>query len=416
MGQAADVAPRQAEIQDVVVIGAGLIGLAVARELHGRNLRVLVLEKGAAGRGASWAGAGMLSARQTDVNSPLRPLALASAAAYPEFARRLEAEVGRAVDYCAIGTLAIGHGVADEGASAHGAEHAPECQPLRGDELRAAEPALAPRIEAACLIADHCVDNRRLVAALADAVRLRGIPLIEHCPVRAVAAMPDGTLIIRAAGPSFRARHVVYAAGAWCGTLAPGLRAVRPRKGQMLSLAAPVGLLRHVIVAPGVYLVPRSDGQILVGASVEDVGFDDGVDDAVIARMRATAVALIPALATAPVVEAWAGFRPGTPDDLPILGAIEPAAVAEPAPRASAESGRCESPGAGERNAFGAAPMPAPTASLVAAPPSGCWVAAGHFRDGILLTPITAQVIADLIVGAPMALDLTAFSAARLHP
>ncbi|MGH9472417.1 MAG: NAD(P)/FAD-dependent oxidoreductase [Terriglobales bacterium] len=342
--------------RDTIIIGAGLMGLAIARQLHAGGMQPLVLERARAGSAASWAGAGMLAARQMDPASPLRPLALASAEDYPEFVRELEREVGTSVDYRPCGSLVVGSGEGDA---------------LAGAALRAAEPALADEITSAALVADHCVDNRRLVAALAEAVRLRGIPLIEHCAVRgATAAGGGGWEVATEGGPRFQAAHLIIAAGAWSGGLA--VAGVRPRKGQMLALAAPAGLLRHVIVAPGVYLVPREDGRIVVGATVEEAGFDTTVEPAAIARLRTAAIAVAPALAGCEAIETWAGLRPGSHDDLPYLGAI---------------------PGA-----------------------PGLWAATGHFRDGILLTPITARVIADLVTGREPRLDLAAFAPARYQP
>lgn len=318
---------------DAAIIGAGLIGLATARELHARGLRVLLLERGQAGREASWAGAGMLAAAQLPAQSPLLPLARASADIYPAFCRALESETGVAVDYRPIGTVL------------------PDGQ----------------------LVADHCVDNRLLVAALLHSVRRRapGIQLREHCPAAAVLPASSGGWIIKgdgaASGGPWAAAHVVNAAGAWAASIRGAALPVRPRKGQLLAVQGPPGLLPRVQVGEGVYLVPRSTGRIVIGATLEDNGFAKTLDPAAIARLRARADALAPAIAVLPEVERWAGLRPGAPDGLPFLGPI--------APR--------------------------------------LWAATGHFRDGILLAPITAQTIAGLITGDAPDFDLTPFAPAR---
>ncbi len=271
----------------------------------------------------------MLAAQQTAAASPLRPLALASAELYPDFVAELERETGVSVDYRQCGTIVLAGG-----------------RQTHFD--------------------DHCVDNRRLTAALIAAVRRRGIRLIENCAASAIAPQ-GGAWVVETAAAPLRARHIVIAAGAWSGSLL--LPGTRPRKGQMLAIAAPPGLLRQVIVAPEVYLVPRADGRVLAGATVEDVGFDTKVDAAAIERLRAAAVQILPELARFPVAEAWAGLRPGTHDDLPYLG-----------------------------------PLPAYP---------GIWAATGHFRDGILLTPITAQLIANLILGRSPGLEIAAFAPSR---
>jgi glycine oxidase len=170
---------------------------------------------------------------------------------------------------------------------------------------------------------------------------------------------------------SFLAEKVVNCAGAWSGEVGPHHFPTRPVKGQMLCLAMPAReLIQHVIRAPEVYLIPRSDGRLLVGATVEEAGFDKRTDAATMQRFHRAAIALAPKLENAKILEDWAGLRPGTPDGLPILG--------------------------------------------VTATP-GYYVATGHFRDGILLAPITAEVMSKVIEGSECGYDLTAFSPARFQ-
>jgi len=167
----------------------------------------------------------------------------------------------------------------------------------------------------------------------------------------------------------FLASKVVNCAGAWSGQIGPGGIPTRPVKGQMLCLAMhPRDLMKHVIRSADVYLITRSDGRLLVGATVEEAGFDKRIDVATIKRLHQAALALVPKLADARILEDWAGLRPGTPDALPILGA-----TATP----------------------------------------GYYVATGHFRDGILLAPITAEIMADVITGGGCQYDLTPFSPGR---
>ncbi len=348
---------------DAIVIGAGLIGLALARDLRARGLRPLVLEAATAARQASWAGAGMLAAYRT-ADRALRPLAIAAARLYPVWVAELERETGRSAGYRPSGTLFL----------ASPAHPAP-APALQGWEAMSAEAAaeLEPGLHFAGEVwrigGDHSVDNRAHGDVLLAALRQSGVEVREHVRVAAVAPSAHGLAVETSVG-RFAAPVVVNCAGAWAGAIAaPAPAPVRPRKGQMFSLRnAPP--LRHVIAGEGVYLVPRGDGRVLAGATLEDCGFDPSVDAAVVAGLRRRAEALVPALAQAELEETWAGFRPGSPDDLPFLG-----------------------------------PTSCP----------GYWLATGHFRDGILLAPITAKIVASAIAKGRLttALDLRPFAPDR---
>ncbi|MGH9466533.1 MAG: glycine oxidase ThiO [Terriglobales bacterium] len=350
---------------DAVIVGAGLIGLALARELRRRGFGVTVLEAGEAARQASWAGAGMLAASQTE-DAVLRPLARASARLYPTWVEELERETGMPVGYRPSGTLFLA-------TAAHPAPQ-PELggwERVESSEVASLEPGLrcAGGDEIWRISADHSVDNRALGAALLHSARARGTRVVEHEPVSAVES-ESGGMLVRAAAETYRAAIVVNAAGAWASSIAaPVATPVRPRKGQMLRLRAGFDL-RHVIEGDGVYLVPRAQGRVLVGATVEDVGFAPGLEPERLEELRQRAVALVPGLATAEVEEMWAGYRPCSDDERPILG---------------------------------------PTAC------PGYWIAAGHYRDGILLTPITAKIMASAIATGQLtkALDLKPFLAQR---
>jgi len=162
---------------------------------------------------------------------------------------------------------------------------------------------------------------------------------------------------------------VINCAGAWAGQIGPHSLPVRPVKGQMLSVLMPEkNLLRHVLRTPDVYLIPRSDGRLLIGATLEEAGFDKKTVPETLQQLRHAALELVPELGNAKILEAWAGLRPATPDALPILG----------------ETGT-----------------------------AGYFVATGHFRDGILLAPLTAKVMTKLVMGAKPCFDLVAFSASR---
>jgi glycine oxidase len=215
------------------------------------------------------------------------------------------------------------------------------------------------------------LDPRALMLALLRAAKHRAIHVANGSAVLDI-VVTSAALTVKSERSAFIAPVVINCCGAWAGELRcdRGITLpVRPVKGQMLSLVAPrKDILKHVVRTAEVYLVPRSDGRILVGATVEEAGFDKRVNSDVIQRFHQLAANLVPELGEARILEAWAGLRPGTPDDLPLLGAT-------------------------------------------AIP--GYFVAAGHFRNGILLAPITAAIMADLVRRHPPALDIRPFSPER---
>jgi glycine oxidase len=344
---------------DVIVIGGGIIGLSLARELRKRELSVLVVERSEPGREASYAAAGMLADCGEDIPLPLRPLACASARMYPEFVHELEDEAGTHVDLRSHGTILLGP------------ESAPESSPvaLTKEKLVEIEPSLALSDSPAYLLPERSVDPRALVFAAFRACKHRGVDTSSGDPVTS-ADLSDGAVVgVSTSKTRFGAPIVVNCAGAWAGKIPPHGFPTRPVKGQMLAVVSPSReMVRHVVRAPEVYLVPRTDGRLLIGATVEDAGYDKRTDHRTIHRMRRAAIKLVPALAEARILEDWAGLRPGTPDQLPILG---------------------------------------PTRT------PGYFVATGHFRDGILLTPITSQIMAQVVCGETPSYDLAPFSPHR---
>jgi len=336
---------------DVIIAGAGIIGVSLAIELRERGMQVLVLDRGRPGQEASSAAAGMLAAGGFETPPALRPLALASGRLFPEYVRHLEELSGIATDFRRQGTIVFGEHAASTAA-----------QRLSPDQLRHREPFLQALGRPAFFEEENSVDPRLLIEAALAAARKLGVEVRGNIEVKSIRRAASAVEVLTSS-QSFSAAQAVNCLGAWAG--AP----VRPRKGQMLYLQPQRrDLLQHVVHAPEVYLVPRSSGKILVGATVEDVGFDKTVTPSTIAGLHHAAAQYLPELAAAPVVASWAGLRPGTPDDLPILG-----------------------------------PTDTP----------GVFIAAGHFRNGILLAPVTAKVMADLLTGAQPSLDLSAFAPSR---
>jgi len=372
---------------DVIVIGGGIIGLSLSIELRKRGVTVLVVERGEPGREASHAAGGMLVDCLLETPAVLQPLATASARMYPEFVHELEVESGLKVDLRDQGTillLASKH-IRHLGLSVAALSPADWCglEPaltkltldqefdLKEDGLDQEEIAMALNAvhPTAFYLKERSVDPRALTGAALKAAKHRGVDFSSGDEVSAVNLSEGRVSGVVTKKTSFHAPKVVNCAGAWSGQIAPRAFPTRPVKGQMLCLASPSRhLIKHVIRSPEVYLIPRSDGRILVGATVEEAGFDKRTDVATIQRLHRAAVALVPELRNAKILEDWAGLRPGTPDALPILGA-----TATP----------------------------------------GYYVATGHFRDGILLAPVTAQVMADVITEAACHHDLKPFSPVR---
>jgi len=353
---------RMADVKnwDVIVIGAGLIGVSLAIELRKHGAAALVVERGEPGREASQAAGGMLVDCPWETRAPLQALASASARMYPEFAYELEVESGMKVDLRDQGTILF--------LSAEDRAAAGELPTAKLDEL---DPALTESgiHDEAVYLKERSVDPRALVAAAIKTAEHRGVDFSSGDPVTGISFSDGRTSGITTTKTSFLAGKVVNCAGAWSGRIGPHALPTRPVKGQMLCLAMPSRtLLKHVVRSPKAYLIPRSDGRLLVGATVEEAGFDKRTVPETIQRLHHAALELVPKLREARILEDWAGLRPGTPDGLPILGPTEH---------------------------------------------PGYFVATGHFRDGILLAPVTARVMSTVIEGGKPEFDLRAFAVDR---
>ena len=362
--------PRSA---DVVVIGGGVIGCAAALELAKAGLSVTVVERGTPGCEASGAAAGMLTPQaEASASSPFLTLALRSQALYPDLAVELREETGVDIELQTGGNLCC---FLDEGDEAVGRaafswqrEAGLKAELLSREDVLRLEPALSPEILGALFLAgDQWVNNVRLVAALAQAAAIRGVEFFSR---EATGLTVDRGQAVgaRVGQEVLRAGAILLAAGAWSGRLAAasGLTLpVEPVRGQILSLPATPRKLHHLLHVKEHYLVPRVGGEILVGASMEGVGFSKQVTAGSVRALLDSAIRLVPETARLPLAATWAGFRPGTPDEQPILGLY---------------------PGV-----------------------EGLYVATGHFRNGILLAPITARLMRELIVDGAPSLDLAPF-------
>ncbi len=330
------------ERDPVVIVGGGLLGCAAALEIARRGRPVQVLERAIVGAEASSAAAGILAPRlEAHGREPLRSIGLESLALYPGWAASLGADVG----LLRCGLLKV----VREGDPTEPPD--PEARWLDAAAARRSEPGLAADVVGAWHLPEEaCLDPRKLVPAVHAAAEAAGATFRTGEEVVALDA--DGVTLASGARVGGR---VVVCAGAWTAKV-PGLRPlpVRPVRGQLVGLSGVP--LRHVLFGAGGYLVPRADGRVVAGATVEEVGYERGVTAGGLAHVLTTATRMVPGLAAARFDAAWSGFRPGTPDDLPVVGEVD-----------------------------------------------GVVVASGHYRNGILLAPLTAKWVAAAVVdGTPL--------------
>jgi len=364
---------------DAVIAGGGVIGGAIALELACAGLRVGIFDRQQPGQEASWASAGILSpAPESPQMIVMVPLGKASLALYPKFVAQVEEISGKSTGFRPKGTLqalfsddtkaelstiiALHHGLGLK------------AEPLRAEDARELEPALSEEVEAAVFRPEEAsVDNRALTVSILEAAQRRGAEIVSGNGAKAI--WHDGN---RCAGlilqnEKVEAKWTIIAAGCFSaaiegiGPYAP----VRPAKGQMVALRGDDLKMERVLWSEKIYLVPRNDGRIVAGATVEYAGFDKRTTAGGIEKILSAAIDLAPGLANARIEETWAGLRPDSPDHLPILGPTDI---------------------------------------------DGLVMATGHFRSGILLTPITARLICEWVTEQRVSVDWDRFSPLRFPP
>jgi len=340
--------------QTAIVIGSGVIGLGIAYALCKRGWHVTVISRGNA-EAASRAAAGMLAPQAEGlVPGPMLDLCLRSRSRYPSWVAELETLTGESVGYWPCGILAPVYAAPDQ---AEAASRDPNCPTewLSQEMIQNHQPGLATTVAGGFWYPkDAQVDNQTLVQTLQRATHCLGVVLEEGVAVQAIARQGDRVTHVQTSAGDRHADHYILATGAWSQDLLPV--PVFPRKGEMLSLRPPTHMTpqppAQVLFGPDIYIVPRKTGRIVLGATVEDVGFRPGTTAAGLRSLLDAAIRLYPPLADYQFEDHWWGFRPATPDEEPILG-------------------------------------PSPWQNLT--------LATGHYRNGILLAPATADLVADWV-------------------
>jgi glycine oxidase len=353
---------------DVVVIGGGIIGLTCAYVLSKSRRKIAVLERGRVGREASWAAGGILTPiHLVDYPDALAKLSVLSMGLYPDFVAEIHEASQLDPELVQSGVLMPLFDDEDERHAkkllAWKAKHDQPAEKLTAREACAMEPALSDRIRGAVLLPDISqVRNNRLCRAVELALRRRGVEVFEGTPCLSVRGMtvetPDGPI---------QAGHVVVATGAWAKELAPV--PVKPVKGQMILSEAAPGLLRRILISKDQYIIPRLDGRLVIGSTVEEVGFNKTVTLEGVTFLAQRAAQMVPATKNFPMLMSWAGLRPGCPDRIPHI-----------------------------------APHPENPKVIVAV---------GHFRNGILLAPATGKMVASMVDGVPSPMDASPFAFQR---
>jgi glycine oxidase len=363
---------------DAIVAGGGVIGASIAFELASEELSVAVFDAQTPGREASWASAGMISpAPENSTMASLLPISLASVRLYPDFLKRVEELSGKNVGYRKDGALDLflngtGQSEIDELLKLHrGAGLRAEA--LSGPEAREIEPVLTGDLRAAVHRPDEAsLDNRLLTEAILEAARRKGVEIFPGNGAKAV--WTEGTTCrgLHLQNGRVEAKWTVIAAGCFSARIdgvAP-YAPVTPAKGQMMALRCDTANLKKDLWCGHMYLVPRHDGRIIAGSTVEYEGFDRNVTVAGLKKILTGALSLVPALESAHIEETWAGLRPDSPDHLPILGPTDL---------------------------------------------NGLLIATGHFRSGILLTPVTARLIREWVTTQKVSEDWAPFSPMRFQ-
>lgn len=367
---------------EILIIGGGVIGLSIAYKLRLAGARrIAIVERGRLGSEASWAAGGMLGVQaETDSPGHFLDFCRASLTLYPEFIETLSAASDIDPELDRAGTLKLAFTPAEDASLRQHAEWQQKAglavEYLISTEVRKAEPFVSPNVAAGLFFRDDWqIDNRKLLAALRRYTETNEIEVFENTEAASVIIENGRAAGVLTSSGEMRADHIVLATGAWTSLIKLGVAPmplnIKPIRGQMLEFHTARRLFQHVLIGPEGYLVPRIDGRILAGSTTEDVGFDNSNTPQGVAEIHNMAIDLSPSIAGLNVSNKWAGLRPMTSDGMPVIGTL---------------------PGVDDLT-----------------------VATAHFRNGILLAPITADVVADYILKGTATPWTTIFGPERLR-
>jgi len=367
---------------ELLIIGGGVIGLSIARELHKRGAkRITIVEKGVCGEESSWAAAGMLGPQaEADEGGLFFDMTLTSRDLYPDFAAELEAEIGIDIGLDRSGTLYLAF--SDDDVRALRARYEWQkgaglpVELLTADEARRAEPFASPSVrEALFFPGDWQVDNRKLLAALRRYSEINDIQIIENTPVERLLVEGNQVVGVEVENGEIRGEQTVLATGAWTSLIKVGVAdmpfKVEPVRGQIIAFHTAKQFFKHVVYTRRGYIVPRADGRILAGSTTEFVGFEKATTDVAASSLREIASEIAPSIASLAIGDHWSGLRPFAADGLPVLGTI--------------------------------------------AGIDGLTIATAHYRNGVLLAPLTAQIVADRLISGVDHAAFTAFGLDRFR-
>jgi glycine oxidase len=362
-------------LSEVIIIGGGIIGMLTARELHEAGIDVLVIERGSLGGESSWAGGGIISPLYPwRYDDSVNQLAEMSKTIYPRLAQQLQEESGIDTELITSGLLFVDRDETDQ-AIEWAKQWSVKLEIVTGrEQIREIEPQTSEAIDAGLWLPDIMqIRNPRLVKALKGSMNALGIKYLEHSPVEGL-IIESGNIsgVLTESGP-LEADKVITASGAWTANLVSQVAnvEVEPVKGQMIMFHGQPGLVKRMVLSGGHYIIPRQDGRLLAGSTLERTGFDKAVSEAALEELKRDAINIIPALADMEIERHWAGLRPGTHKGIPYI---------------------CKHPEV-----------------------EGLYIHTGHYRNGVVLGAASAKLMAEIVLDQPTSLESAPYACAAEH-